>query len=355
MYFMLLCPWRNCFWNEEKAEGRVCTRPVVELQEVETADGGEYLECADFLMRRNYDTQPMLAETAREPFDSDSHLFEVKWDGVRCIVLDDGRLQARSGADMTDRFPEINVATRKPAVLDGEIVCFADGLPSFPLIQERIHKQDRLAIRLASRAIPATFIAFDVLYVNGESVMEKPLLERKGILASLKQDSSFAIGDHILQNGIRFFEACAQKGLEGVMAKDTEGRYLPGKRSRYWLKVKAFKEGKFLICGLTEGENERAKTFGSLILGKETESGLSYIGNAGSGFSEEMLRSLSHILDGLKGECPFAEAPKVDRGVKFWVRPFLWCEVRYLEYGSDGKLRFPTFRRLLSGGERCSA
>ncbi|MBW2673831.1 MAG: hypothetical protein JRD89_10530 [Deltaproteobacteria bacterium] len=292
--------------------------------------------------------KPMLAETAKEPFDSDRHIFEVKWDGVRCIVLPGGRLQARSGADITDRFPEIRVATRKPAVLDGEIVCFEGGLPSFPLIQQRIHKQDRLAIRLASRATPATFIAFDVLYVDGESVMEKPLLERKGILSSLKGDSSFAIGDHIMWNGIRFFQACAEKGLEGVMAKDTEGRYLPGKRTPYWLKVKAFKEEKFLICGLTEGENERANTFGSLVLGKETESGLVYVGNAGSGFSEEMLATVLKLASGLKGDCPFPEAPKMDRAVKFWVEPFLWCEVRYLEYGSDGKLRFPTFRGLVS-------
>ena len=293
--------------------------------------------------------EPMLAETAKEPFNSERHLFEVKWDGVRCIALPDGRLQARSGADITHRFPEIRLAARNPAILDGELVCFEGGLPSFNLIQQRIHKTDRLAIKWASRAIPATYVAFDVLYVDGESVMEKPLMERKGILASLKGDSSFAIGDHILWNGIRFFDACAQKGLEGVMAKELSSPYLAGKRSHYWLKVKAFKEDRFVICGLTQGENERANTFGSLILGKETQDGLAYLGNVGSGFSEEMLASLLKLLDGLKGECPFAQVPKLDRQLKWWVKPFLCCEVRYLEYGADGKLRFPTFRRLVSG------
>jgi len=106
--------------------------------------------------------------------------------------------------------------------------------------------------------------------------------------------------------------------------------------------------GQFVICGLTDGESKRANTFGSLILARETDGGLAYVGNVGSGLTEEMLQILLPVFEGLKHGCPFPQAPKLQREPKFWVKPFLWYEVRYLEYGSDGKLRFPIFRRFVS-------
>ena len=121
--------------------------------------------------------------------------------------------------------------------------------------------------------------------------------------------------------------------------------YLEGKRSDYWLKVKCFKEGIFYICGLTEGENERSTTFGSLILGEIVDGKLVYVGNVGSGFTQDQLKMLLYLLEPMKGDC-YLQRADIDRLVKFWTQPGLKCEVRFLERTSDGKLRFPTFRKL---------
>lgn len=114
-------------------------------------------------------------------------------------------------------------------------------------------------------------------------------------------------------------------------------------------KDKAFQEGRFVVVGATEGEGARASTFGSLMLAQETEAGLRYVGNVGSGFSEALLQKLAIVLEWLQDACPLPEAPNMDRPVRFYVRPFVWCEVKHLGYGADGKLRFPSFKRLVSG------
>lgn len=294
--------------------------------------------------------EPMLAETAKEPFDSPDWLFEAKLDGVRCIAQLGGgtTLQGRSGSDITRKFPElqgIHWWARKPCVLDGEIVC-----DSFGAIQQRIHKEKPLDIRIASQQYAAKYQVFDILLLGDEALTRKPLHERKRILSEVVDGGNGVGVLPFVFEGIALFERAKTEGWEGIMAKRMASTYQIGRRSPDWLKIKVFKEERFLICGLTEGENDRAKTFGSLILGKETDRGLLYVGNCGSGFSEELLQKLSVVLSGLGAEeCPFPEAPKLDRRLKHWVKPFLWCEVRYLEYGSDGKLRFPSFRGFVSG------
>lgn len=292
--------------------------------------------------------EPMLAETGKEPFDSKDWLFELKLDGVRCIAYLDNettRLQARSGADITRKFPELQnlhqQAVAKPCILDGEIVC-----DSFAKMQERIHKERTLDIKIASRHNPATFHAFDILYLKGESLSGKALEQRKCTLALYFRGSVIPFQT---EYGTSLFERVRQNGSEGIMAKRLTSTYQQGRRSPDWLKIKNFHEDKFIILGMTEGENERASTFGSLILGREDKAGFTYVGNVGSGFNNELLQRLSLVLPQIKGNCPFAEVPDIGRELKCWVMPFLWCEIRFLEYGSDGKLRFPTFRKLASG------
>lgn len=130
------------------------------------------------------------------------------------------------------------------------------------------------------------------------------------------------------------------------MAKALYGHYLEGKRCPTWLKVKNFQEGVYCICGITQGENDRGSTFGSLILGEVRDGKLQYVGNVGSGFSQAKLTMLLQVLRDYQGECPFGDEVKIGRGIRFWTRPELKCEVRYLELSPDGKLRFPVFRKV---------
>jgi len=292
----------------------------------------------------------MLAKTGNSvDLDRKDFIYEQKLDGVRCIAYLDSMtlLQARSGSDITHKFPELNGMCQqvsKPCVLDGEIVSI-----SFEAIQHRIQREKPLAIKIGKTQYPAFYFVFDILCLNGESVMAKPLLERKAILNSVFASSYEArfLAWHT-GCGMSLFEQAKEKSLEGIMGKYMYSPYLEGKRSDSWLKIKNFKETTYYICGLTEGQNERSSTFGSVILGELVDGKLVYVGNCGSGFNQAQLRMLLYLLEPIRGECPFAQVA-IDRPVKFWTRPMLKCEVRYLELSPDGKLRFPTFRKLERG------
>lgn len=145
---------------------------------------------------------------------------------------------------------------------------------------------------------------------------------------------------------VALFQEVQSRQQEGVIAKLKSAPYVEGKRVDWWLKVKNFQEATFYVCGVTEGEGERAATFGSLILGELRDGKLVYVGNVGSGFDRQQLKELTACLSTLKGDCPFGHAD-VGRAVKLWTKPVVRCEVRFLEWDSDGKLRFPTFRRLM--------
>ena len=289
--------------------------------------------------------KPMLAQTAREPFDHKDWLFELKLDGVRCIAhLDrDTRLQARSGQDITDQFPELHDLHRqviKPCILDGEIIC-----ATFNQVQHRIHRTKPLDIRVASRLYPARFFAFDLLKVNGENLMPCVQIARKAALTAVMDEGPVGLILPWRDEGIALFREVQSQHQEGIMAKLKSAPYIEGKRVDWWLKIKNFQEGNFYICGLTEGENDRKSTFGSLILGELKDGKLVYVGNVGSGFDQQQLRELAAYFNTLKGDCPF-EQVDVGRPVKFWTKPTSQCEVRFLEWGKDGKLRFPSFRGL---------
>lgn len=299
--------------------------------------------------------EPMLAESREKPFDSPGWLFEPKLDGVRCVAVLNGdtRLYSRSGREVTAQFPELQEAhrlTTKPCVVDGEIIALNG---SFNFIQERVHKTNATQIAYASKSNPCIYYLFDILDFDGASQCAKPLYQRKVVLDEAITGAEGENNIHKLggveQWGRAIFEKAADMGFEGVMAKRITSTYQTGRRSPDWLKIKAFKEETFVICGVTLGEGDRAKTFGSLVLGKEQDGGeLVYMGNVGSGFTEPLLHSLSDLFDNTGGECPFPATPDTDREVKMWLQPFLKCEVRFLGLGSEGKLRFPTFRRFVS-------
>jgi ATP-dependent DNA ligase len=289
--------------------------------------------------------QPMLAKTGEKPFNRKGYIYEPKLDGVRCVAFldEDTRLQARSGNDITAKFPELaNLHTQvnKPCILDGEIT----GI-SFNAIQHRIHQEKPLAIRIAQAEYPVDYHIFDILYAGRESVKALPLLERKATLANTATACQGKLVSWQTEYEVAFQ---LYKNTEGIMAKGMNSIYLEGKRSDSWLKLKNFKEATYCICGLTEGENDRANTFGSLIMGELKDDKLTYVGNVGSGFNKDQLRMMLYLLEPVKGECPFEKRPETDRPVKYWTRPQLKAEIRYLELSPNGLLRFPTFRKMVN-------
>lgn len=288
---------------------------------------------------------PMMAALAPAPFDSERHLFEPKWDGVRCIAYVSERevhLVGRSGKEITGKFPELDRSSFRTStglVLDGEIFCGEGTTRDFPLIQGRVHKQDIFDIKLASLKHPATLSVFDVLEVNGVSVARQPLWVRKQLL-----NDNLADGERVMQTlflegkGIAMFEAMAARGYEGVMAKHRESPYVPGKRSPSWQKMKVGRSGIFLAVGLTQGQGWREGTFGALVLASKEEGRLVHRGEVGTGFSNgDLLEVLAIAKDapgyGFSG-----------KGVR-WIEP-IECRVKFLDTTADGKLRFPSFKGL---------
>jgi ATP-dependent DNA ligase len=188
----------------------------------------------------------MLAQKAEGPFDSEQHLFEIKWDGIRCLAFVEGgrvRLQSRQLVEITVQFPELASLSRLPSgtILDGELVALQDGKPSFRHIQQRALLQNRQRIQDSCRCIPATYMVFDLLYLKGKPLMASSLSLRRDALQTLVEQIALPemlVPRGIVRHGCQMFDRVASLGLEGIVAKRVDGPYLPGKRSRHWLKIK---------------------------------------------------------------------------------------------------------------------
>jgi bifunctional non-homologous end joining protein LigD len=288
---------------------------------------------------------PMLATSANELPRGRGWLYEVKWDGYRAITRvagGDATLMSRRRNDLTGRFPgvarAIEAAARTPdCVLDGE-VCALDerGRSSFSAMQQG--KPDT----------PIVYYVYDVLEMDGEPLIDLPLVERRKRLESLLDRRSKTVRvSETFEDGQALYEAAKNEGLEGVVAKREDSRYLPGKRTREWLKVKTRNRQEFVIAGFTKGQGRRSRSFGSLVLGVHRGGELVYVGNAGTGFSEAEIDRLLSLLRPLeRKEPPFSvipKMPKVRKGDVVWVEPKLVCEVEFAEWTHDGHLRAPVY------------
>ena len=309
---------------------------------------------------------PMLAVPGPLP-DDDGWAFEFKWDGVRAIAYVEGgrgRFLSRNGNELTASFPELRPLAEalgaRQAVLDGEIVVFdSDGDPSFQLLQSRLHTVDGEARkRRPTRGRPATgapfpvvYVLFDVLHLDGVSRLAAPYAERHKLLESLKLDkgANWTVSPSFPGPGADVLAASRQQKLEGVVAKRLDSIYEPGKRSPAWRKTKNFKTQEVIIGGYTAGEGRRAGSIGSLLLGiPSDEGGLEYVGQVGTGFSEEALRELRQELGSRILEAsPFANKVPTNYARKAtWVRPDLVGEVSFGEWTAEGRLRQPSWRGL---------
>ncbi|CAN5259732.1 ATP-dependent DNA ligase [soil metagenome] len=309
---------------------------------------------------------PMLAvDAGGGPFDDPEWLFEVKWDGVRAIATTvrpgagppgSSTLVSRRGNDVTGSYPELSAlwerVLARNAVLDGEIVAFtAEGRPSFQALQRRMHLRDETATRAATRA-PVSYLVFDLLAVDGETLVDVPLRERLSRLDDvLVPGGPFQRSEAIAGHGVGLYRAVRERGMEGVIAKRARSTYQPGRRSRDWRKLKVRRDLDCVVGGWLPGEGGRSATFASLLLGLYGPDGrLRLVGQVGTGFDDAELRRVHGMLrERETPERPFAE-PVPQRGAR-WVRPTLVVRVAYAEVTDAGRLRAPSYAGLRPDAE----
>jgi DNA ligase D-like protein (predicted ligase) len=237
----------------------------------------------------------------------------------------------------------------KEAIFDGELVVFINGKPNFEKLQEREHVEREERISILSRMIPATYVAFDILYLDGHELMKEPLERRKNILREVIKDECLPYiieSKYVLEQGKRFFEEIKREGLEGVMAKRLNSPYVEGKRTSYWVKIKAKKVAECFICGYTEGEGGRKRSFGAILVGEFDGDRLTYRGSVGTGFDAYELEKLSTLLASIKSETPTLEYFPGGKKIS-WVKPLLKCKVEFTERTRRGHFRQPSFKGII--------
>jgi bifunctional non-homologous end joining protein LigD len=299
--------------------------------------------------------QPMLATLVDKPIEDAGWIYEVKWDGYRTIAyIDNGKvaLRSRNNKSFDEKYYPLYEAIKNwkvRAVVDGEIIVTNEkGISNFGDLQNWRSEADG----------PLSFYAFDLLWLNGQNLMELPLTERRQRLRAIipaKSDHIF-MSENFEASGEEFLEAANKMGLEGIIAKKSDSLYVPGTRSRYWLKIKTQQRQEAIICGYTRNENT-TRQFSALLLGLYEDGVLRYIGPVGTGFSDrlqtEILKKLKPLIT---KKCPFKEVPEYNKPSRFrpnppkatvtWVKPQVVAEISFQEITKDGAIRHPSFEGL---------
>ncbi|HZU61764.1 MAG TPA: DNA ligase D [Solirubrobacteraceae bacterium] len=301
---------------------------------------------------------PMLAQLGELPADPTHWSFEVKWDGVRAIAYAQPgrlRLESRNLNDITEAYPEVRGLIEdlgmREAILDGEIVTFDErGRPSFERLQRRMHVTSPAAVRRLMSSHPVVYAIFDVLFLDGHSLMELPYRERRQRLEELELGGrAWRIPASHPGQGAALLEATSEQGLEGIMAKRLDCAYEPGRRSGAWLKIKHTRRQELVIGGWVPGEGRRTKRIGALLMGYYDGERFVYAGRVGTGFTERSLTELQRRLESYRRPTsPFADRVSgnpIPRGSVF-VEPCLVAEIELREWTTEGVMRAPSFKGL---------
>ncbi len=302
--------------------------------------------------------QPMLATAGQLPSDDKGWAFEIKWDGVRSILFVEGgrvRAQSRNDLDVTVSFPELadigEFLGMTTCVLDGEIVALGeDGRPNFARLQRRMHVGNQREAHRRAAVDPVSFVAFDVLYLHGHSLLSASYDERRAQLESLQlSGTTFTTTESFRDvSGHDVLAATVANGLEGVVAKRRNSSYKPGRRSPDWIKVKSFRSQEVVIGGWTDGQGGRQGELGALLLGVPDTDGLRYVGKVGTGFAARDRAALLADLRPLaRRTSPFAAPlPARETAGAHFVRPSLVGEVEFSGWTTARRLRQSTWRGL---------
>ena len=312
--------------------------------------------------------RPMLIGKDSDPFDSPDFLFELKLDGERCFAYlgsNETLLINRNGNRVLNKVPElerIHKQTKGKTIIDGELIVMKNDKPDFELIKNRILATNKYRIQSDSQKFPVTFVAFDILYLDGEDLSKRFLKERKEILQDTVSDSDrLSLSRVVMEEGIKFFDLAAQSGLEGIIAKKLDSLYYPGKRTKEWMKIKNIQDGEFYICGYILRNDKIA----SLILGEYTDhiENLIALRNGGIKGDEpnrhgELIfcgrvtiaksnPDLNIIFNHSKSKKPlFNDVSLRSNEQAVWLKPNLMCTVEYLEITEKGHLRQPIYKGL---------
>ncbi|MBK1898153.1 DNA ligase D [Chryseobacterium paridis] len=282
----------------------------------------------------------MLAKSSEKAFNDADWAFEIKWDGYRAVAdlsKKEPLFYSRNGISFLSKFKKVSAEFDRQnhkMILDGEIVAYDEnGKPNFQLLQQ-IGDNPNLTL---------VYQVFDLLWLNGHSTEELPLLQRKELLKeALIETDVIKYSDHVLEKGVDFFKQMKKMKLEGMIAKKADSLYIENHRTADWLKIKFTNTEEVIICGFTEPRGSR-EAFGALILGKYIDGKLIYSGHTGTGFNKESLNQLHQRLKKLIiKDSPFETIPKTNMPVT-WVKPELVCEIKYSEITKDGIFRHPVF------------
>jgi bifunctional non-homologous end joining protein LigD len=300
----------------------------------------------------------MLATSGTLPVRDAGWAYEMKWDGIRALALikaDAVRLTSRTGRDISHVYPELaamgGAVAAAQAVLDGEVVAFGDGeWPDFESLQQRMNISSAAQARVLASQVPVSYLAFDLLWLNGTPLLDRPYAERREELDRLgltggnwQAPPSFAG-----ERGADIQAVSKQHELEGIMAKRLQSRYEPGRRSQSWLKIKNIRRQEVVIGGWKPGEGARAGGIGSLLVGVQAEGMLVYCGHVGTGFTQQTLAMLAGKLRPLqRAASPFGTTvPPEDARSAQWVEPELVAEIAFGSWTKSGRLRAPAYKGL---------
>ncbi len=300
--------------------------------------------------------EPMLSDVASEVPKGDAFAFELKWDGIRALIaLEDGRVRIRSRNhnDITEQFPELQVADKAfratNGLFDGEIVCLdKNGKPEFKKVINRLMNKGSAAIQKLSKTNPVYCYVFDCLYLDGRALVNEPLLKRKEWLRdAIRPDTPFRLSES-MDDGLSLFKAAEEFGLEGIMAKKKDGKYLPGRRSDLWLKIKVRQTADCHILGYTVGKGNRSQAFGALQIAEKIGNEFHYRGKVGTGFDDHLMKEIYiDLKKQKKTKRPALKGGKVvDEKVTEWIEPSLIAEIAFAQLTTDKMYREPVFVRL---------
>lgn len=301
------------------------------------------------------DIQPMLSENDVKPPKGNDYLYEIKWDGIRALIaLEDDQLVIRSRNQnvVTSQFPELLLGSKAfratNGLFDAEIVCLnEDGKPIFKRVINRLMSTGDTAIQKLSRTNPVHCYIFDCLYLDGRSLINEPLLKRKEWLKDvIRPDTPYRLSEHV-EDGKSLFEAAKLHVLEGIMAKRKDSKYLPGRRSDFWIKIKVRQTAECIIIGYTEGKGNRGQSFGALQIAEKIGDDLHYRGKVGTGFDDTSIKEILTVLKKVKEiKKPVVIGKVLDEKISTWLEPVVTGEVSYSKLTPDNMFRESVFIRL---------
>jgi bifunctional non-homologous end joining protein LigD len=293
----------------------------------------------------------MLATKGTSVPTGDGWSHEVKWDGVRILAdthADGTRLFSRNGNDVSVAWPELNRSPLgdRDLLVDGEVIALnEDGLPDFRVLQDRMHVRNVTSVARLAREIPATYMVFDLLRLDGRDLTDEPLTRRRELLAGLGLEASAWQVPASYDDGPMLFDATLQQGLEGIVSKRLTSRYVFGERTSNWLKLAHRHRLSYVVGGWRPQEGSETR-LGAVLVGEPTADGLLYRGRVGSGIGGKASVLLAKLLAPLaRADSPFAdEVPRVDALGTHWVEPVVVIDVDTHHVSQRQRLRQPSYQ-----------